>query len=616
MKRLVLTIALVSACVPLQKAIALPSFKDISERLNSLSWNEKISATCFAGAGLYAVFHPKQLFNGTLCIKRWAGEHPGIATIGLASYGAGLLKYPRISLGALGLNLALIHQYQYTIEEQKKYWADQEREHQKCKDDIENNVPKPISPNLGLSLTDDMLDITHAKEILDKDHFGLKEIKERILDYIAIRKLTNNNKALILCFVGPPGTGKTSFAKSIASCLNKNFTRISVGGIWSEAEIRGYDKSYQAAKPGQIIKGLEKAGSLNPVFLIDEIDKMGNSSHGDPSAALLEVLDPEQNSTFLDRYLEKPVDLSNVLFVATANSLNTIPQPLLDRMEILEVSGYSLEEKVTIAKNYLVSKAVTSAGIQELTFSDEVLTILIQEYTLESGVRELERLLKKLCSKAARALIEDNQLIGFTPDNLEQYLGPKKFIKDDSGKESLVGITNGLGWTSFGGVMLKVEAVIVPGTGKLLLTGSLGSVMKESAEAAMTYARAHAAEYKISQKMFTDYDMHIHLPEGAIPKDGPSAGITMLCSIISAFTGRKIDVNYAMTGELNLRGNIMPIGGVKEKILVAKRNGITNIILPMKNKHNLVDLEDVIHGMKILFVKHADEVLTHVLMPK
>ncbi len=467
--------------------------------------------------------------------------------------------------------------------------------------------------------TDDNLDILHAKQILNDDHFGLKEIKERILDFIAIRKLTKDNKAPILCFVGPPGTGKTSLAKSIARSLGRNFIRISVGGVHDESEIRGHRRTYVAAMAGRILEGMRKAGSMNPVILIDEIDKVGNNSmHGDPSSALLEVLDPEQNDTFRDHYLGTPFDLSKVLFIATANTLNTIPRPLLDRMEIIHISGYSLEEKSAIAKNYLIKKAITSSGLtgHPVTFSDEVLTTIIEHYTMESGVRELERVLKKLCSKAARVLVEENKLISFTVDNLEEHLGAKIFINTDFKETSQVGITNGLAGNSYGCSMLKVEALLMPGKGKLQLTGSLGKVIKESAETALSYTRAHADEYDIPKEMFTDYDMHIHFPAGATKKDGPSGGIALLSSIVSAFTDRKVNGDYAMTGEINLRGNVTAIGGVKEKIIAAKRHGISHVILPQQNKKDLAEIEDAVKGIDVIFVSHANEVLSHVLMPK
>lgn len=467
--------------------------------------------------------------------------------------------------------------------------------------------------------TDDNLVISHAQEILNEDHYGLEEIKERVLDYLAIRNLTKDNTAPILCFVGPPGTGKTSLAKSIARSIGRHFQRLSVGGMYDETEIRGHRRTYIGALPGRFIESIKKAGSINPVILIDEIDKIGRSNfQGNPSSALLEVLDPEQNNTFRDNYLGAPFDLSKVLFIATANTLETIPRPLLDRMEIIKVSGYTPEEKSAIARNYLIKKAIKSSGLEgyPMTFSDEVLKTLIAHYTLESGVRELERVLKKLCAKLARRLVEGKELISFTPDNLETYLGPKKIIDSDMKTEHQVGVTNGLAWTAVGGNLLKVEAIIMPGKGKLLLTGSLGEVMKESAQTALSYARSHAAEFSIAPEVFKNSDIHIHVPDGATPKDGPSAGITLLSSILSALTGRKVNGEYAMTGELNLTGNVMPIGGVKEKILAAKRNAMLHVILPMKNKKDLVGIEEVTKDIDLIFVNHADEVLQRVLIPQ
>lgn len=466
--------------------------------------------------------------------------------------------------------------------------------------------------------TTDNLDIKHAKEILDQDHFGLKEIKERILDFISIRKLKEDSHTPILCFFGPPGTGKTSLGQSIAKCLSREYFRVSLGGVKDEAEIRGHRRTYVGAMPGRFIQGFRKVGSCNPVIIIDELDKIGADFRGDPSAALLEVLDPQQNKTFYDNYLGVPFDLSKVIFIATANSLENISEPLRDRMEIIQLSGYSLDEKVHISNFHLIKKAIKDAGLEDhnITFSNDVLTDIIVNYTRESGVRQLERLMRKLCSKAARSIVEENKVIAFTPDNLELYLGPRKFMEEEMGKDHQVGITNGLAWTSYGGEMLKIEAVIMPGKGKLILTGQLGPVMKESAQAALSYARTHSKEFNITTKMFTHYDLHIHVPAGGIPKDGPSAGITMLSSILSALTQRPINAFYAMTGELNLHGDVMAIGGVKEKILAAKRNRVPHIILPHKNKHDIIGLEDIIKDINVIWVTHADEVIKHVLMPE
>ncbi len=464
--------------------------------------------------------------------------------------------------------------------------------------------------------TEDILDLNHAKDVLDEDHYGLKEIKERILDFISVRNLREDGFAPILCFVGPPGTGKTSLGKSIARSLGKEYMRISLGGVRDEAEIRGHRRTYVGAMPGRFIQALRKAKSMNPVVVIDELDKIGADFRGDPSAAMLEVLDPQQNKTFYDNYLGIPFDLSKVMFIATANTVETISGPLRDRMEIIDLSGYTTPEKTNIAQRHLVRKAIKEAGLQDhnISFNDELIEHLIQNYTRESGVRQLERIIGKLCSKVARSYVEQQKIIQFDATNLDTYLGPRKFLDDDICREHQIGITNGLAWTVYGGEMLKIEAILMPGKGKLILTGQLGDVMKESAQAALSYARAHADEFCIDKKHFTDFDLHIHAPAGAIPKDGPSAGITMLTSILSALTNRPINADYAMTGELNLCGEVMPIGGVKEKILAAKRNKISHVILPAKNKYDMVGIEDVIAGIDVIWVKHASEVLNKVLM--
>ena len=465
--------------------------------------------------------------------------------------------------------------------------------------------------------TDDNLDILHAKKVLDEDHYGLKEIKDRILDFISIRNLKKDSYAPILCFVGPPGTGKTSLGKSIARSLGRAYARISLGGVRDEAEIRGHRRTYVGAMPGRFIQALRKAGSCNPLVIIDELDKIGADFRGDPSAAMLEVLDPQQNKTFYDNYLGIPFDLSQIMFVATANTLDSISSPLRDRMEIIELSGYTMEEKLSIAKFHLVEKAISDSGLDSniISLSDEVISDIIINYTKESGVRQCERLIRKLCSKAARSLVEKKSINLFTNDNIEQFLGPRKFYEEEALSSDHIGITNGLAWTAYGGELLKIEAILMPGKGKLMLTGQLGSVMKESAQAAMSYARAHAKKFGIPERVFTHHDLHIHVPAGAVPKDGPSAGITMLTSILSALTKRRINAQYAMTGELNLRGEIMPIGGVKEKILAAKRNKIAHVIFPLKNKHDLIGMEDIMQGIKVIFVNHAQEVIEHVLLP-
>ncbi len=465
--------------------------------------------------------------------------------------------------------------------------------------------------------TKDNLDLTHVKTILDEDHYGLTQIKDRILDFISVKNLKKDGYAPILCFVGPPGTGKTSLGKSIARSLGRKYARISLGGVKDEAEIRGHRRTYVGAMPGRFIQAIRKAGTKNPLLLIDEIDKMASDFRGDPSAAMLEVLDPNQNKTFYDNYLGVTFDFSEIMFVATANSLDTISEPLKDRMEIIELSGYTIEEKVAIAQRHLTQKAITDAGMgdKEITLSDDVIKNIITNYTRESGVRQLERYIKTLACKAARTFVEKKEIVSFDTSNVYTFLGPQKFLEDDHIKINQVGISNGLAWTMYGGQMLKIEAVLTPGKGKLLLTGQLGDVMKESAQAALTYARAHADEFCIDKDCFDKHDLHIHVPEGAVPKDGPSAGITMLAAILSTLTNRPINADYAMTGELNLRGHVMPIGGVKEKILAAKRNNIHNVILPNKNKHHVEDIADIIKDMKIIFVEHANEVLDKVLMP-
>jgi len=368
--------------------------------------------------------------------------------------------------------------------------------------------------------------------------------------------------------------------------------------------------------PGRFIQAIRKAGSSNPLMIIDELDKIGADFRGDPSAAMLEVLDPQQNKSFYDNYLGLPFDLSKAMFIATANTLDTISAPLLDRMEVIELSGYTTIEKLNIAKRHLIPKTIMESGLQDQTFEirDEVINNIISNYTREAGVRQLERLLHKLCSKMARSLVEEHKLIAFTPENIEQYLGPRKFLDDQIDHLHQVGISNGLAWTMYGGEIIKIEAVLMPGTGKLILTGQLGDVMKESAQAAMSYARAHADEFNIDSSIFKNNDLHIHVPAGAIPKDGPSAGITMLTAILSSLTQRPINGDYAMTGELNLRGEIMPIGGVKEKILAAKRNKVEHVILPLKNKHDLIGLEDIAQDIDLIWVNHANEVLEQVLL--
>lgn len=466
--------------------------------------------------------------------------------------------------------------------------------------------------------TQDNVDLEYAKKVLDEDHFGLADVKDRILDYLSVRTFRDHSRAPILCLAGPPGVGKTSLGKSIAKSLNRNFFRIALGGVHDESEIRGHRRTYVGALPGRMIQAMRKVQSSNPLIVIDEIDKLGNSGRGDPAAALLEVLDAEQNGQFYDNYLGVHFDLSKVMFVTTANDVNSIPGPLRDRLDIIQLAGYTREEKAQIAQRYLVPKALQNSGLEThgVDIKLPVIHELIYGYTREAGVRELERIVHKLCSKFARSLIETKQGVNFELENIANYLGPRRFTPDLLARTNKVGVTNGLAWTAFGGEMLQVEAVLMKGTGKFMLTGQLGDVMKESAQAAMTYARAHMDFFGVDPKMFTEYDLHIHLPAGAIPKDGPSAGVTLLTSILSALTGRPINARFAMTGELNLQGNVLPIGGLKEKILAAKQYGMDHVILPKQNQKDMMNMEDVVEGIQILWAEDAREVLDWVLLPK
>ncbi|GAB6416152.1 endopeptidase La [Bacillus luti] len=466
--------------------------------------------------------------------------------------------------------------------------------------------------------TEDMIDLAHSEEILNKDHYGLEKVKERVLEYLAVQKLTNSLKGPILCLVGPPGVGKTSLARSIATSLNRNFVRVSLGGVRDESEIRGHRRTYVGAMPGRIIQGMKKAKTVNPVFLLDEIDKMSNDFRGDPSAALLEVLDPEQNHNFSDHYIEEPYDLSKVMFVATANTLSSIPGPLLDRMEIISIAGYTELEKVHIAREHLLPKQLKEHGLRKgnLQVRDEALLEIIRYYTREAGVRTLERQIAKVCRKAAKIIVTaERKRIVVTEKNIVDLLGKHIFRYGQAEKTDQVGMATGLAYTAAGGDTLAIEVSVAPGKGKLILTGKLGDVMKESAQAAFSYIRSRAEELQIDPNFHEKNDIHIHVPEGAVPKDGPSAGITMATALISALTGIPVSKEVGMTGEITLRGRVLPIGGLKEKTLSAHRAGLTKIILPAENEKDLDDIpESVKENLTFVLASHLDEVLEHALV--
>lgn len=458
----------------------------------------------------------------------------------------------------------------------------------------------------------DNKDLDHAAQVLDDDHYGLKDVKERILEFLAVRNLTSKGESPIICLVGPPGTGKTSIARSIASALEKKYVRISLGGVRDEAEIRGHRKTYIGAMPGRIVNGLRQAGVSNPLMLLDEIDKVSSDYKGDTSAALLEVLDSEQNCRFRDHYIEMPVDLSEVLFIATANEVSGIPKPLLDRMELIEVSSYTENEKFHIAKEHLIEKQKSKNGIkkEQLTITDGALKDIIRLYTRETGVRSLERTIGKLCRKAAREIFKDSEAaVKVTKTNLKTYLGNPKYSPEKKNDHAEVGIVRGLAWTSVGGVTLEVEVNVLPGKGELVLTGKLGDVMKESAQAALSYVRSISEGYGIDAEFYTKHDIHIHIPEGAVPKDGPSAGITMATAMLSAITDRAVRADVAMTGEITLRGRVLPIGGLKEKLLAAKVIGIKTVCIPKDNEKDLEEIsKEITDGMEIVPVERFSQV--------
>ena len=467
--------------------------------------------------------------------------------------------------------------------------------------------------------TKDKLDIKKAKEVLDKEHYGMEKVKERILEFLAVRSLSKSLKGPIICLVGPPGVGKTSIAKSIAASLNRKFVRISLGGVRDEAEIRGHRRTYVGAIPGRIINGVKESGTKNPVFLLDEIDKMASDYKGDISSAMLEVLDPEQNKNFVDHYLEIPFDLSKILFVTTANSLSTIQGPLLDRMEIIELSGYIEEEKLNIAQKYLLVKQIEENGLKEdfVKIDDETMRDIISYYTREAGVRTLERTIGKICRKIAKKYVEDPTLteVVVKKEDLEEYLGKDKYTFDLAGVKPEIGMVTGLAWTAVGGVTLNVEVNVLKGKGQVVLTGQLGDVMKESAQTAISYIRSISDRFDIPDDFYQTKDIHIHIPEGATPKDGPSAGVTMATAVISALTKIPVRCDVAMTGEITLRGRVLPVGGIKEKLLAAHRAGIKKVLLPEECKAQLDEIpQNVKDQMEFVLVKHLDEVLEHALV--
>lgn len=517
-----------------------------------------------------------------------------------------------------------------------KIWTEIERYRMNSGSSAESAVTRGYIETL-LSLpwekcSEDSKDLVAAKQLLEEEHYGLTKVKERVVEALAVRMLTSNGNSPILCLVGPPGTGKTSIAHSIADALHKKYIRVCLGGVRDEAEIRGHRRTYVGSMPGRIVTALKNAGVKNPLMLLDEIDKVGNDQRGDTASALLEVLDTEQNDKFVDHYVELPVDLSKVLFIATANSLQTIPKPLLDRMEIIEVSSYTENEKYQIAKKYLLKKQLWKNGLdsKQITIDKKAMELLIHGYTREAGVRQLERTIGKICRKVATEALEaaikegnrsenpiEDTKVRITTKNIEHYLGKVKYHINEANKKPAVGIVRGLAWTSVGGDTLEIEVNVMPGKGKLSLTGKLGNVMKESAQIALTYVRSLSEQYKIENDYFEKHDIHIHVPEGATPKDGPSAGITMATAIFSAVTGKKVRADIAMTGEVTLRGRVLPIGGLKEKILAGKQAKLKTILVPMENQKDIEELdEEITQGLEILFVEDMKEVLSYSIKAK